>query len=150
MKRPLIKPVIGVIALIFASIGLILSVFGADIAESVQPSPPIEEKIADLTVKIKDAVVAKLKNQDIIPEREKSGTNWHTTIPKAGMGMAVLSLIGGAISYIRGENRAFAISAGSIGVVAIAWQALMISLGVILFIFIVFLVLNAIGLDLSF
>ncbi|MDA7888613.1 hypothetical protein N9A86_04470 [Akkermansiaceae bacterium] len=149
MKKT-IKPIIGIIALACAAIGLILAVFGADIAESIEPTPPIEEKVADLTVKIKDAVVAKLKDRDALIESEELGFSWHTTIPKAGMALAVLGLIGGAMSYTRGENRAFAISAGGIGVVALAWQALMISLGAILLIVIVFIVLNSLGLDLSF
>jgi hypothetical protein len=149
MKKP-IKPIVGVVALLCAAIGLILAVFGADIAESIEPTPPIEEKVADLTVKIKDAVVSKLKDRDATLEREDSGFSWHTTIPKAGMALAVLGLIGGATSYTRGENRAFAVSAGGIGVVALAWQALMISLGAILLIVIVFVVLNSLGLDLSF
>ena len=48
------------------------------------------------------------------------------------------------------RNRAFAVSAGSIGAVALAWLALMVGLGVILLIVIVFVVLNAMGLDISF
>jgi hypothetical protein len=53
MKRP-IKPIVGLIALIVAIIGLVGSIFGPDIAEWMQPTPPVEEKIADLTVRIKD------------------------------------------------------------------------------------------------
>jgi hypothetical protein len=66
------------------------------------------------------------------------------------MGLGMLGLIGAAVSYTRGEPRAFAVSAAGIGVVALAWQAMMISLGAILVIVIVFAVLNAIGIDLSF
>jgi len=149
MKKP-IKPIIGIIALTFAALGLILAIFGSDIAESIEPTPPVEEKVADLTVKIKDAVVAKLKDRNATIENVESKFSWHENILKAGMALAVLSIIGAATSYTRGENRAFAISAGGVGVVALAWQALMISLGVILFIVIILVVLNALGLDLSF
>ena len=48
--------------------------------------------------------------------------------------IASLGLIGGASSYARGENRAFAVSAGTIGAVALAWKALMVGLGVTLLI----------------
>ncbi len=149
MKKT-IKPLIGVTALVCASLGLILAVFGSDIAESIQPTPPIEEKVADLTVRIKDAVVAKLRDREATVSSVDRGFDWHSSVPKAGMALAVLGLIGGASSYTRGENRAFAISAGGIGVIALAWQALMISLGAILIIVIVFVVLNSLGLDLSF
>ena len=81
---------------------------------------------------------------------EERSFSWHETLPKTGLALAALGLIGGASSYVRGENRAFAVSAGSIGVVALAWQALMISLGAIVFVVIVFGVLSALGIDLSF
>ncbi len=133
-----------------AIIGMAASLFGSDIAEAIQPTPPIEERVAELTVRVKDAVVAKLKDRDAViaaPTRER---DLHTTIPKLAMGLGMLGLIGAAVSYTRGEPRAFAVSAAGIGVVALAWQAMMISLGAILVIVIVFAVLNAIGIDLSF
>lgn len=149
MKKS-IKPIVGVTALVLAIIGLAASIFGPDIAEAIQPSPPIEEKVADLTVRVKDAVIAKLKDRDAViaaPVREQ---DWHTTIPKLAMGLGMLGLIGAGVSYTRGESRAFAISAAGLGVVALAWQAMMISLGAILIIVIVFAVLNSLGIDLSF
>lgn len=145
-----IKPIVGIIALTCAAIGLVLAVFSSDIAESIEPTPPIEEEVANLSIKIKDAVIAKLKDRDAVIEKEAPGFSWHTTLPKAGMALAVLGLIGGATSYTRGEHRAFAVSAAGIGVVALAWQAFMISLGLILLIVIIFIVLNSLGLDLSF
>ena len=149
MKKP-IKPIIGVIALVLAIIALSVSIFGPDIAEAIQPSPPIEEKVADLMVRVKDAVIAKLKDRDAVifaPVREQ---DWHTTIPKLAMGLGMLGLIGATVSYTRGESRTFAVSAAGLGVVALAWQAMMISLGAILLIVIIFAILNSLGLDLSF
>ena len=149
MKKP-IKPIIGVAALVIAIIGLAVSIFGSDVAEAIQPSQPIEEKVADLTVRVKDAVIAKMKDRDAViaaPEREH---DWHTTMPKFAMGLGMLGLIGAAVSYTRGEPRAFAVSAAGLGVVALAWQAMMISLGAILIIVIIFAVLNSLGIDLSF
>ena len=141
----------GVLALVIASLGLLLAIIGADIAEAIEPTPPIEEKIADVTVRIKDTVLAKLKNREAVIAPQESSFSWHEALPKAGLVLAALGLmIGGASSYARGENRAFAVSAGSIGAVALAWQALMVGLGVILLIVIVFVVLNAMGLDISF
>ena len=149
MKR-LIKPIVGLIALIVAIIGLVGSIFGPDIAEWIQPTPPVEEKIADLTVRIKDAVIAKLKDRNatiIVKSREH---DWHQTIPKLAMGLGMLGLIGASASYTRGENRAFAVSAAGLGAVALAWQAMMISLGALILIVIIFAVLNALGIDMSF
>lgn len=149
MKKP-IKPILGIIALTAASLGLVLAIFAVDIAEAIDPTPPVEEKVADLAVKVKDAVIAKLKNRDAVVAPEERSFSWHETLPKTGLALAALGLIGGASSYVRGENRAFAVSAGSIGVVALAWQALMISLGAIVFVVIVFGVFSALGIDLSF
>lgn len=149
MKKP-IKPIIGVVALLLAIVGLTASIFGSDIAEAIQPSPPFEEKVADLTLRVKDAVIAKLKDRDAViasPARER---DWHTTLPKLAMGLGMLGLIGAAVSYTRGESRVFAVSAAGLGLVALAWQAMMISLGAILIIAIVFAVLNSLGIELSF
>jgi hypothetical protein len=149
MKRP-VKPILGVIALVFAIVGLAVSIFAPDIAEAIQPSPPVEEKVADLTVRIKDAVVARLKDRDAVIAAPDRPHDWHVTIPKLAMGLGMLGLIGAAISYTRGEARAFAIAAAGLGVLALAWQAMMISLGALLLIVIVFAVLGALGIDLSF
>ena len=129
-----VKPILGILALVIASLGLLLAIIGADIAEAIEPTPPIEEKIADVTVRIKDAVLAKLKNREAVIAPQESSFSWHEALPKAGLGLAALGLIGGASSYARGENRAFAVSAGSIGAVALAWLALMVGLGVTLLI----------------
>jgi len=149
MKRP-ITPIVGIAGLVIAILGLVASIFGSDIAEAIQPSPPIEEKIADLTVRVKDAVIAKLKDRDSVLAVQDHGRDWHTTIPKLAIGLGMFGLIAAAISYTRGENRAFAVSAAGLGVVALAWQAMMISLGAIVVIIIIFAVLNALKIDLSF
>lgn len=149
MKKP-VKPILGVMALVCAAIGLILSISGPDLAEAIEPTPPLEEKVADLTVKIKDAVVAKLKDREAKIEIEEKGFSWHETIPKVAMVLAVLGLVGGAASYTRGEHRAFVLTAGGLASVALAWQTLMIGLGVILVLGIVFIVMNSLGIDLSF
>jgi hypothetical protein len=99
---------------------------------------------------VKDAVVAKLKDRDAVIAAPVRETDLHTTIPKFAMGLGMLGLIGAAVSYTRGESRAFAGSAAGLGVVALAWQAMMISLGAILIIVILFAVLNSLGFDLSF
>jgi hypothetical protein len=55
----------------------------------------------------------------------------------------MLGLIGASVSYTRGENRAFAVSAAGLGAVALAWQAMMTSLGALILIVIIFAVANA-------
>jgi len=148
MKKPN-KPIIGVLALALAIAGLIASIFGSEVAEAIQPSSPIEEKVADLTVRVKDAVIAKLRDREAVMAAPVRVHDWHTTIPKLAMGLGMLGLIGAAVSYTRGESRAFAVSAAGLGFVALAWQAMLISLGAILIIVIIFAVLNSLGIDLS-
>lgn len=149
MKK-LIKPIVGIIALVLAVLGLIASIFGPDIAEAIQPTPPIEEKVADLVVSVQDALIAKLKDHDAVLVTPDRAHDWHTRIAKVAMGLGVIGLIGAAVSYTRGEPRAFAVSAAGSGVVALAWQAMMVSLGAILIIVIVFAVLSSLGIDISF
>ncbi len=149
MKKP-VRPILGVIALACAAMGLILALFGSDLAEWIEPSAPVEEKVADIVVKIKDAVVAKLQDQDAVIPKEESGWSWHTAMPKLALAFAALGIIGGASSYTRGENRAFAISAGGVALVSLVWHGLMLSIGAIVLIAIIFIVLNALQIDISF
>lgn len=148
MKRP-VKPIIGILAVIAAIIGLITSVFDYEIAEAIQPSPPVEEKIADFAVRVKEAVVAKLKDKEAVIASGPQEMRWHATIPKVAQGLGILALITAAISYIRGERRQYAVSAAGLGVVAIAWQAVMMSIGAIISIVIIFAILSALGVDIS-
>jgi hypothetical protein len=148
MKRP-VKPFVGILALVVAIVGLVMSVFGFDIAEHLQPTPPVEEKIADFTVRVKDAVIAKLKNRDAIISTKAQAFSWHVTIPRIALGLGILGLVGASLSYIRGERRTYAVSAAGFGVIALAWQALMISLGAVVAIVIIFAVLNSLGIDIS-
>ncbi|MEM8954232.1 MAG: hypothetical protein AAGD22_08785 [Verrucomicrobiota bacterium] len=97
MKKP-IKPIIGAVALICAAIGMVVTVSGSELAEANEPTPPIEEKVVSLTVRIRDAVAAQLKDRDAKIESDEFGLSWHPAIPKAGIALAVLGLIGGAKS----------------------------------------------------
>jgi hypothetical protein len=148
MKRP-VRPVIGIIALIVAIIGVGTSVFSHEIAERIQPTPPTEEKIADFAVRVKDAVVAKLKDRDAAVVAAPKVYRWHTTIPRIALALGILGLIGASASYLRGERRHFAVSAAGFGMIALAWQALMISLGVVFVLIIIFAILGLIGIDIS-
>ena len=132
-----------------AIVALVTSVFGLDIAEHLQPTPPVEEKIADFTVRVKDAVIAKLKNRDAVIHSKAQPYSWHATIPRIALGLGIFGLVGASFSYIRGERRTYAVSAAGFGVIALAWQALMISLGALVVIVILFAVLNSLGVDIS-
>lgn len=148
MKRP-VRPVIGIIALIVGIIGVVTSVFSHEIAEHIQPSPPAEQKIADFAVRVKHAVIAKMKDRDSVAATAPQVYRWHATIPKVALALGILGLVGASASYIRGERRHFAISAAGFGIVALAWQALMISLGAIVGLVIIFAILNSLEIDIS-
>jgi hypothetical protein len=60
----------------------------------MQPTPPVEEKIADLTVRIKDAVIAKLKDRNATIIVKNHEHDWHQTIPKLAMGLECLASSG--------------------------------------------------------
>lgn len=64
------------IVLIFAAICLVFEVFEvfeADLAEAIELTLSIEEKVADVTVVIKDALVAKWKDRFAMIKIEKAG-----------------------------------------------------------------------------
>ena len=64
---------VGLIVVIFAAICLVFEVFEADLVEAIELTPSIEEKVADVTVVIKDALVAKWKDRVAMIKIEEAG-----------------------------------------------------------------------------
>lgn len=136
------KPVIGIIAFVCGVLALVGAVFGPQAAEHISPTPPIEEKIADSVVRVRDAVVAKVKDRNAKIAGEESKTSLRIRVFEVSLGLAVLGVIGAGVSYSRREDRRVAVSAGAIALVGLAWQAMMIALGALVLCVIIALVLS--------
>jgi hypothetical protein len=141
------KPAVGIIAFICGGLALIGAVFGPEIAERISPTPPVEEKIADTVVRVRDAVVAKLKDRNAKIAREESVPSLRVRVIQASLGLAVLGMIGAGVSYSRHEDRRVAISAGAIALVGLAWQTMMVALGALVLCIIVALVLSKLDIN---
>ena len=140
------KPVIGIAALLCGILALIGAVFGPDLAERISPAPPVEEKIADTVVRVRDAVVAKLKDRDATIARGEEAPSLRFRVFQVSLGLAVAGVVGAGLSYSRRENRRIAVSAGAVALVGLAWQAMTIALGALALCVIIALVLSKLDL----
>jgi hypothetical protein len=141
-------PICGIVAFACASLALVTAVFGPDIAERISPTPPVEEKIADTVVRVRDAVVARLKDRNAKIAHEEKKPSAHQRVFQLSLGLAVLGVISASVSYSRREDRRIAFSAGAIALVGLAWQAMMLAVGALIICVIVALVLSK--LDITF
>jgi hypothetical protein len=140
------KPLVGIMAFACAVLALVGAVFGPDIVERISPTPPAEEKIAGAAVRVRDAVVAKLKDRNAKIARQDSTVSLRYRVFQASLGFAVAGVIGAGVSYSRREDRRVAVSAGAIALIGLAWQAMMIALGVLVLLVIIAVVLSKLDL----
>ena len=113
----------------------------------IEPPPKLEDSIANHAVKIRNKVVAKLKNEDV--PRETYQRTWDADqIAMASIaGTSVLAIILSVIGFVRHEPVRMVGSAAVLGGSALALQYLVIAIGAIVFAIILAAVLN--GLDFS-
>ena len=105
--------------------------------EAIDPSPPLEEIVADKAVKIRDAMKAKLAGEEYATEREvKAGTILPPVIIAAGLVGAGLGLV----SLFKRETRKFSTSAMTIGISAVVVQWMVVVAAAIVGLLILYLI----------
>lgn len=142
------KPIIGFISFALGVLGLAGAVFGGELADRISPPPPVEEKIADSVVRVRDAVVAKLKDRNADIAHHEPAPSLRVRALQASLGFAILGVVGAGVSYARREDRRVAMAAGAIASIGLLWQAMMFALGVLVLCVIVLLVLSKLDLSL--
>lgn len=140
-------PFCGIVAFVCGVLALVGAVFGQHIAEAISPTPPAEEKIAETVVRVRDAVAAKVKDPKAKIARETSKRSLGGRVFEFSLGFAVLGIVGAGVAYSRREDDRIALTAGTIALVGLAWQATMIALAALVLCVIVVLVVAK--LDLS-
>ena len=137
-------------------VALILGIlaFGAALGHfylgPIDPPPTLEDVVAEKAVAIRDSVVARLKGEE--PET-RSTPAWMKEMSRddmlrnAIMAAAFLALVLASIGYIRREDGRIAASAVMFGTFAIAFQFLVIALGVLVLVILIAVVLGEIGFD---
>ncbi len=138
-----IKPkTIGVIGVIAGFLGLLAVLVGPSIRDAFFPKPPVEERIADKAVAIRDAVKSRLKGE---PRRSPSlaarfdADELPYTISLA---LAAVAIIGGCVAYLRREDHRFAYVACGVGTLTLAWHAILLALGAFILCVIIYVIIS--------
>lgn len=124
------KPKIGAIGIAIGSVAFLLALFHF-YAGPFSPQPILEQTIAEKAVAIRDVTVAALKGKEIKKETQTSKWDADKALDVVTAFLGGLAIIAGIIAYTRKEPLRFAGGAAVLGSGAIAFQFLVIALGVI-------------------
>ena len=115
---------IGLIGIVFAILGVCVAALQDDIRVRISSdSPMLEEKVAEKGITLfRKGTVAEEK---------------HDLVDFIYIGLGLVALMLGVVSYITKENHRVSAVAGALGIVAIAWQYVLI--GVVIAIVVLFL-----------
>lgn len=140
------KSLLSFIGIGIGSISLLLALFHF-YAGPFSPQPTLEDSVAEKAVAIRDATIAALKGE----KREKKVATLNMDLDKSiDIATALLggiAIILGVIGFAKKESSRVAGGAAVLGVGAIAFQFLTIALGALIFVLLVAVVLNQIGID---
>jgi len=126
--------VVGVVAF-----GLALAHFWAG---PFSPKPPLEEVVAEKAVKIRDAVVAKLKGDENTAPAQAQSFDTDRVVTISTIVASFLAIVLAVVSYIRREDKRVSGSAVALGGVALAVQYLAVAIGAIVLAILVAAVLS--------
>jgi hypothetical protein len=131
----------GVVAIVIGVIafGLALTQFWAG---PFTPQPTIEEVVADKAVKIRDAVVAKLKGEEQASSVHARSFDIDRVVTMATIVASFLAIVLAVISYIRREDKRITASAIALGGMALAVQYIAMAIGAIVLAILVAAVLS--------
>ncbi|MBK5968794.1 MULTISPECIES: hypothetical protein [Thiorhodovibrio] len=113
----------------------------------LEPTPPLDEVVAEQAVKIKARVVAKLTGEALQEKPEPRTRSLDAWIDVLTVSFGFVAIACGVIAFIRREDRRATASAVLLGVGAIGFQFLALALGVIVLVILIAAVLSSLGLS---
>ena len=139
------RSIIGTIAVSAAFLGLLCVLVGPSVADAMYPRPPVEERVADKVVAMRDTLKSRLKGEtrpapSLQQRFDRDELPYSISLALAGIG-----IIGGCVGYLRREDQRFAYVACGVGAVTLAWHAVLLALGALALCVIVFVVISWIG-----
>jgi hypothetical protein len=139
------RSIIGSIAISAAFLGFLSVLVGPSVVDAMYPKPPLEERVADKVVAMRDSIKSRLKGEprpapSIQQRFDKDELPYSISLALAGIGV-----IGGCVGYLRREDHRFAYIACGVGAVTLVWHALLLALGAVAFCLIVFAVISWLG-----
>lgn len=107
------------------------------IAEAIDPSPPIEEVVANKAVQVRDAVKAKLTGKEYVIERRVSVA---AIIPPVVIACGLAGAALGLVSFFKRETKVFSTCAMAIGMSAVVVQWMLVVAAAILGLLVLYLI----------
>lgn len=120
----------GLIGTFAGFIGLLSALVGPVVRDAITPQPPAEKQLAETIVSLKQHITAKIKKTPLPPEAPRKGLSERNLPLDLSLVLAAVAIIGGAISYLRREDRRYAYVACGIGTATLLWHALLLALAV--------------------
>ena len=139
----------GIIGTALGVLALTCAFLSPWLIDTLAPPKPAEEEVIDFASRLKDAAMAKAKGEKYVPVNQPK-KDIGDFIPPGVIGLGMLSMTLGIVSLISGEKKLAAGSAVFLGISAAVVQWSLILAGVLIFLLLVAIVLNAAGIDLDF
>ena len=140
---------LGIVGLAVGFVGFGLSVFGPEVVQHVAPQPPrkeLSDTLAEAAVKfrqrMRDGGTASPAHQDAVSWRRPS---FAAALRFAALGGGFAAVLLGCVGWLRGEDLRFDGSAVSIGLIALAWQQILIAIGVAVAVLLFGALISALG-----
>jgi hypothetical protein len=144
---PKLKPkFFGIIGVIAGFLALLTVLVGPSIYDALYPKPALEDRIADTAVKVRDSVIARLKGAAAPATPTARGFHSRELPYTISLGLAGVAIIGACVSYLRREDHRFAYVACGVGVLTLAWHAVLLALGTLIVCIVIFSVLSSLDL----
>lgn len=140
------KGTVGLVGVVLGSLALCATVLHFR-AGPLEPPEPVEVAVADKAVKIRDAVVAKLKGKEYEAGRAENHWGPDRIAEVSTIAVALVAIILGVIAYGCHESVRMSGTAAVLGGAAIGFQYLGLAIGLIFIAILVAAVLNQLGID---
>lgn len=141
------KSLLSFIGIGIGSISLLLALFHF-YAGPFSPKPTIEDSVAEKAIAIRNATIAALKGEKQEKKEIKIEMDLDKAIDITTALLGGIAIILGVIGFAKKESLRVVSGAAILGVSAIAFQFLTIALGALIFVILVAIVLNQVGIDL--
>ena len=129
----------GLAGVVVACVALAAAFLSPWLAEAIDPSPPLEEAVADKAVKIRDAIKARLAGEDYVQERR---VRVRAVLPPVVIAAGLAGAGLGLVSLFKRETRLFSASAMTIGVSAVVVQWMVVAAAAIIGLLVLYLVFS--------
>lgn len=137
---------IGLIGVVFGLLALGLALFHFWLGP-LEPTPTLEEVVAEKALSIKARAVAKLTGERIQDSPQPQTRSLDAWVDILTVGFSFVAITCGVIAFIRREDRRATASAVLLGVGAIGFQFLTLALSVIVLVILIAAVLSSLGLS---